>query len=143
MKTATFFATTITALFLGLSGTAMAADGHKGHDHEDKQGTQHGHDASPVHGGVVSVVKDVNYELVVRPDTMTLYITDHGKPVDTKNASATLTLLSASGKSEVKLTPAGSNLLQAKGNFQVSTGTKAVASVITGGKPQSVRFTLK
>ncbi len=96
-----------------------------------------------MHGGVVSVVNDVNYELVAKPDTMTLYIIDHGKPVDTKNASATLTLLSASGKSEVKLTPAGSNMLQAKGNFQIAKGTKAVASVMTEGKPQSVRFTLK
>lgn len=143
MKTATFLATTISVLALALSGTVMAADEHKGHEHEDKQGAQHAHDAKPTHGGVVSVVKDVNYELVAKPNTMTLYITDHGKPVDTKNASAALTLLSTSSKTEVKLTPAGGNLLQAKGNFQVSTGTKAVASVTTGGKPQSVRFTLK
>lgn len=143
MKTATFFSTATAVLALALSGTGMAADDHKGHDHKDKQGAQHDHDAKPVHGGVVSVVKDVNYELVAKPDTMTLYIIDHGKPVDTKNASATVTLLSASGKSEVKLTPAGSNMLQAKGNFQVAKGTKAVASVTTEGKPQSVRFTLK
>jgi hypothetical protein len=143
MKTVSFIATTLTAVALALPGTSLAADDHKGHDHEDKQGAQHAHDAKPAHGGVVSVVKDVNYELVAKPDTMTLYITDHGNPVDTKNASATLTLLSASGKSEVKLTPAGSNMLQAKGNVQVDKGAKAVALVKTGGKPQSVRFTLK
>lgn len=143
MKTATFVATTITVLSLASSGTVMAADDHKGHDHEDKQGAQHAHDAKPAHGGVVSVVKDVNYELVAKPDTMTLYITDHGKPVDTKNASATLTVLSASGKSEAKLAPAGGNLLQAKGNFQLDNGTKAVAVVTMGGKSQGVRFVLK
>ncbi|WP_334186804.1 hypothetical protein [Noviherbaspirillum sp.] len=119
----------LTALLLSLSTGAFASE-------KD-------HDAAPKYGGVVSVVKDVNYELVAKPDIITLYIIDHGKPVDTKNASATLTLLSASDKSEVKMTPAGENKLEAKGNFKVDKGTKVVASVTTGGKPQSVRFTLK
>lgn len=143
MKTVSLFSTTVAAAALVFSSTAMAADDHKGHAHEEKQGGQHTHDAKPTHGGVVSVVNDVNYELVAKPDTMTLYITDHGKPVDTKNASATLTMLSASGKSQVKLTPAGDNTLQAKGNFQVDKGMKAVAVVAMGSKLQSVRFVMK
>lgn len=144
MKLLKIASATIAALAMSVSGATLAADDHKGHDHDEKKGGEHAHDAKPVNGGIVSVVKDVNYELVATPDTMTLYITDHGKPVDTKGASATLTLLSASDKSEVKLTPAGDNKLQAKGSFKVEKGTKVVAAVGTGGgKPQSVRFTLK
>jgi len=143
MKLRNLASTTLATLALSVASTGIAADDHKGHNHDDKKGSKHAHDAKPAYGGVVSVVKDVNYELVAKPDTITLYINDHGKPVDTKDASATLTLLSASDKSEVKLTPAGENRLQAKGNFKVEKGTKIVASVNTGGKPQSVRFTLK
>ncbi|MEC4718434.1 hypothetical protein RY831_04705 [Noviherbaspirillum sp. CPCC 100848] len=132
----------IAVLALSTTHLATAADDHKGHSHDDKKGSEHAHDAKPAYGGIVSVIKDVNYELVAKPDTITLYVTDHGKPVDTKNASATLTLLSAADKSEVKLVPAGGNKLEAKGNFKVEKGTKVVASVTSGGKPQSVRFTL-
>ncbi|WP_151638593.1 MULTISPECIES: hypothetical protein [Noviherbaspirillum] len=143
MKLHKLASASIAVLALSLANLGLAADDHKGHNHDDKKGGEHAHDAKPANGGVVSVVKDVNYELVAKSDTLTLYITDHGKPVDTKDASATLTLLSASDKSEVKLAPAGENKLQAKGTFKVDKGTKVVASVTTGGKPQSVRFTLK
>lgn len=143
MKLFKLVSTAVAALILPFLNVAWAADDHKGHDHGEKKGSEHAHDAKPAYGGVVSVVKDVNYELVAKPDTITLYIADHGKPVDAKNASATLTLLSASYKSEVTLAPAGGNMLQAKGNFKVDKGTKVVASVTTAGKSQTVRFTLK
>lgn len=143
MKLRNLASSVLATLALSFAGAGIAADDHKGHNHDDKKGEEHAHDAKPAYGGVVSVVKDVNYELVAKPDTITLYVTDHGKPIDTKDASATLTLLSASDKSEIKLTPAGENKLQAKGSFKVDKGTKVVASVNTGGKLQSVRFTLK
>ena len=91
----------------------------------------------------MSVVKDVNYELVAKPDTITLYVNDHGQPVDTREASATLTLLSASDKTEVKLAPASENKLQAKGAFKMQPGTKVAGSVKVEGKAQNVKFTLK
>lgn len=128
---------------LSMSHIAVAADDHKGHDHDSKKSGAHAHEAKPQYGGMISVVKDVNYELVARPDSMTLYVSNHGKPVDTSDASATLTLLSASDKTEVKLAPAGENKLQAKGNFKVDKGAKILASVTVGGKPQNVRFALK
>ncbi|WP_420473663.1 hypothetical protein [Noviherbaspirillum sp. ST9] len=117
------------ALSLSMSQGVLASE----KDHDDK----------PRYGGVVSVVKDVNYELVAKPDSITLYVIDHGKPVDTKNASASLTLLSAAEKSEVKLAPAGENKLEAKGNFKVQPGTKVAGSVKIDGKLNSVKFTLK
>lgn len=143
MKLSKFTAAVAAVVTLSLSHIALAADDHKGHDHGDKKGKEHAHDAKPMYGGVVSVVKDVNYELVAKPDSITLYVADHGKPVDTKDASATLTLLSASDKTEVKLAPAGENKLQAKGVFKVQPGTKVAGSVKLEGKAQNVKFTLK
>ena len=89
-------AITVLAAFCAIH-QASAADDHKGHAHDEKPGQAHAHDVKPQHGGIVSVVKDINYELVAKADALTLYVTDHDQPVDTKNASATMTLLSASG----------------------------------------------
>jgi hypothetical protein len=126
-----------------MSATSFAADDHKGHDHEDKKGAAHAHDNKARFGGVVSVVKDVNYELVAKPDGLTLYVSDHGQPVDLKGASAKVMLLSASDKSETALAPAGDKL-EAKGSFKVGAGTKAVATVTLQGKSAAtVKFTLK
>ncbi|RJG05443.1 hypothetical protein D3870_04870 [Noviherbaspirillum cavernae] len=135
---------TVAVLAMSLTNIAAAADDHKGHNHDDKKGAEHAHDAKSVYGGVVSVVKDVNYELVTKPDTITLYVTDHGKPVDTKGASANLTILSSAEKSDVKLEPAGENKLQAKGSFKVQAGTKVAGNVKIGNQPaQSVKFSIK
>lgn len=129
---------------LAMSASAYAANDHKGHDHDKKNHAAHAEDAKPMYGGVVTQVKDINYELVVKPDTIALYVHDHGKPVDVKGAAATLTLLSPSDKVNVKLAPSSENKLEAKGNFKVTAGTKAVASVTMPGKPvTNVRFTLK
>ena len=80
---------------------------------------------------------------MAKVDSLTLYVTDHNQPVDTRNASATVTLLSASDKIEVKLLPAGGNQLRAQGTFKIQAGTKAVALVKLGDMSgQSVRFIL-
>lgn len=141
MKPSTVLSAFLFACFVNL---ASAAEDHKGHAHDEKPGQVHNHDAKPLHGGVVSVIKDINYELVAKTDSITLYVTDHNQPVDTRNASATVTLLSASDKTESKLLPAGGNQLRAQGAFNIQAGTKAVALVKFGDKPgQSVRFVLK
>lgn len=144
MKLSKLAAVLSAAVALSVSHIAVAADDHKGHDHDNKKGSEHAHDAKAQYGGVVTVVKDVNYELVGKPDSITLYINDHGKPVDTKGAMATVTLLSASDKADVTLMPAGGNKFEAKGVFKAGPGTKAVAKVTLAGKSaQNVRFTLK
>lgn len=102
------------------------------------------HDVTPMYGGVVTEVKDINYELVAKTDSITLYVTDHGKAVDTKNSTATMTLLSASDKTDIALMPSGENKLEAKGAFKIAPGTKAVVKIALDGKPaQSVKFKLK
>ncbi len=101
------------------------------------------HEHTPKHGGVVAETKDMDYELVAKPDVITLHVRAHGKAPDISQASAKLTLLSGKEKSEVTLAPAGDKL-QAKGNFQVAAGTKVVAVVTWAGKaPATARFTVK
>lgn len=132
----------LTAASAAIALSTQAADDHKGHDHDNKAAA-HAHDAKAAHGGVVSVVKDLNYELVAQPNTIALYVSDHGQPVDLKGASGKLTLLSAKQKIDVALAPAG-NRLEAKGSFPVTAGVKAMAVVaLPGQAPTTVKFTVK
>jgi hypothetical protein len=100
------------------------------------------HDHSPKHGGVVTEVKDMDYELVAKSSVVQLYLRDHGKKVDIPKATAKVTLLTGAEKQEVELKPAGDKL-EATGSFKVGPGTKAVAVVTVAGKPSTARFTLK
>jgi hypothetical protein len=121
----------LVSLCLTLSGAVMAADKH-----------DHGHEHKPLHGGVVVEVKDMDYELVVKPDAIRLHVRDHGKPVDVSKATAKVTLLAGSDKQEVDLKPTGDKL-EAKGSFRVVAGAKAVAQYSANGKTATVRFVLK
>jgi hypothetical protein len=123
---ALFAASTVSA-----QGTAAKGDGHA-------------HESKAAHGGAVTIVKDVNYELVAKADSLMLYVSDHGKPVSLSGASAEVTLLGAAGERiKVALAPAGDRLA-ATGKFNVAPGTKAVVQVaLAGRQPISVRFTLK
>ncbi len=99
-------------------------------------------DHKPVHGGVLTTVKDIDYELVASPTTLRLYVRDHGKAVDASKASAKLTLLTGAEKQEVDLKPAGDKL-EATGSFKVGPGTKVVAILTVAGKPTTARFIIK
>jgi hypothetical protein len=121
----------IAALALATTGAAFAADNHA-----------HGHEHKPLHGGLVVEVKDMDYELVARPDLLQLHLRDHGKAVDVSKVTAKLTLLSGTEKQQVELKPAGDKL-EAKGSFKVAAGTKVVAVVLTTGKYSTARFVLK
>jgi hypothetical protein len=128
MKTRSLLAT----LALTLAGAAFAAGDKHDHAHEHK----------PLHGGVVVEVKDIDYELVAKSSVVQLYLRDHGKAADVSKAVAKLTLLTGTEKQEVELKPAGDKL-EATGSFKVGPGTKAVAVVTIGGKPATVRFSVK
>ena len=120
----------IASALLALAGTGFAAE-------------THGHDAAPLHGGVMAEAAHLELELVAKADVVSLYVRDHGKPVSLQGASAKLTLLSGTEKSELQLTPAGERL-EARGAFKLAPGSKAVATVtLTGKKPIQVRFALK
>ena len=118
--------------------TRAAEKGHKedGHKHDDKAHKGH-------HGGVVSQVGHHEFELVARPDALTLHVSMDEKPVATKGGTASITLLGAD-KALAKLEPAGDNRFEAKGAFKVASGTKVLATVVLPGKrSEQVRFTIK
>lgn len=100
------------------------------------------HSHAPQHGGVVVEVKDMDLELVAKPDVLQLYLRDHGKPADVSKASAKVMLLNGTEKQEAALTPVGDRL-EAKGSFRIAAGTKALAQVTVGGKALSGRFEMK
>ncbi len=118
-------------LALTATGAAFAADNH-----------DHGHEHKALHGGMVVEVKDMDYELVAKSDSLQLHLRDHGKAVDISKASAKLTLLAGTEKQEVELKPAGDKL-EAKGSFKVAGNTKVVAVVSLAGKSSTARFVLK
>ena len=121
----------LAAVTLSISGLAFAAGGH-----------DHGHEHKSLHGGVVSEVKDMDYELVAKPDLIQLHLRDHGKPVDVSKANAKLTILVGADKQEVELKPVG-QALEAAGSFK-QANSKIVALVSVPGKaPATVRFVLK
>lgn len=120
----------LAAALIAMSGAAQAAD-------------QHGHEHKPLHGGIVTEAGHLEFELVAKADSLTLYARDHGKPVNAQGARAKLTLLSGTEQSEVQLAAAGDKL-QATGSFKVEAGTKVVAMVeFAGRKPSNVRFAIK
>jgi hypothetical protein len=103
-----------------------------------------GHDHTPKHGGVVTEANDLDFELVARADSLTLHVRDHGKALSMQGASARLTMLVGTERSEVQLAPSGTDRLEAKGAFKVGPGTKVVAAVtMPGRKTANVRFVLK
>ena len=99
-------------------------------------------DHKPMHGGVLTTVKDIDYELVANPTTLRLYVRDHGKAVDVSKASAKLTLLTGAEKQEVDLKPSDDKL-EAAGAFKVGPGTKIIAVISVGGRLSTARFVLK
>jgi hypothetical protein len=115
------------ALAVGaFSGAAVAKD-----DHTAK------------HGGIFVETKALDFEIVAKPDTIQVYVADHGKPVKLEGAKGKVTLLNGSEKTEVDLAPAGDKL-EAKGSFKVAKGTKGIALVTLAGKPAATaRFEVK
>lgn len=122
----------LAALSLGFCGLSFASGNH-----------DHGHEHKPLHGGIVSEVRDVDYELVARTDSIQLYVRDHGKPLDVSQATAKLTLLSGSKKQDVELKAAGDRM-EAKGSFKLAAGSKALVLISwPDGKTAAARFVLK
>jgi hypothetical protein len=101
------------------------------------------HSHEPKRGGVVIETKVGDIEIVAKPDSVQIYISDHGKPMKIEGAKARVTLLNGTEKTEADLTVAGDRL-EAKGNFKVTKGTKGIALVTLNGKsPVTGRFEIK
>lgn len=118
------------AVLIAMASHAHAADGH-------------GHAHAPVHGGILAESGPTEYELVAKPDAITLHAREKGKPVNVQGARAKLTILSSTEQAVVDLKPSNDRL-QAAGSFKVAPGTKIVATVeLQGRKPANLRFAIK
>ena len=103
-----------------------------------------GHDHGPKYGGVVRELHNVAYELVAKPDSLTLYVSDHGKPIATQGATAEAVIYAGNDKITVKLEPAGDNRMMAKGSFKVGVGVRVMLTATLAGKsPVKTTFKLK
>lgn len=104
----------------------------------------HAEHGQPAYGGIVAEAGAFQGELVARPAGLTLYVTDHGKPIPTQGASAKLVVLAGGQKVEAALAPAGDNRLEAAQPVPIAAGAKAVASVrLADGRAGALRFEVK
>lgn len=105
-------------------------------------GAGHGH--GPRHGGVVREVKGASYELVAKPDSLVVHVSDHGKPLATEGAQAKATIYAGAERSEVTLEPGAGGTLAAKGAFRTGVGTRVALVVrLKGQAEQKMTFNLK
>lgn len=87
------------------------------------------------HGGQVRMVQQYHYELVVKANEVSVYVTDHtGKRIDTQGATGTATLLTSKGKASVMLTPTGDNKMKGAGQFELAPDMKVVVSIALSGQ---------
>ena len=100
-----------------------------------------GGDHQPKFGGKVSETTTFELELVAKDKDLVLHITDHkGKKIDTKDASATATVMTGKLKETVKLSARADGTLQATANATFTAETKIVLSVSAAGKTEQTRF---
>ena len=100
-------------------------------------------DHKPRFGGGVVESKVGDLEIVAKPESIHIHISDHGKAVKLDGAKAKVTLLNGAEKSEADLVLVGDKL-EAKGAYKVAKGTKGVAIVTLAGKsPVTARFDIK
>ena len=94
------------------------------------------------HGGQLKMAGPYHLELVMKPGLAQVYVTDHGdKQIASQGGRGSVTVLSGGKKTVIKLAPAGGNLLQGKGSFEIKPDMKAVVSVMMPGQPaQQARY---
>jgi hypothetical protein len=100
-----------------------------------------GHELKPMHGGVIVEAKDIDIELVAKPDSLSLYLTDHSKPIPIDGGTAQLTVLIGSDKKDYELLPNGGRF-ELKGSFAIPKGAKAIAVIKIKSKVITARFNL-
>ncbi len=104
----------------------------------------HGDHLKPQFGGITAEADAFQVELVAKGAHITLYLSEHGAPVESSGASGKLIVLSGKIKEEVTLTPSGFQTLTAKLQSRPAKGAKAVVSITVPGRdPGTARFMLK
>ena len=94
------------------------------------------------HGGQLRMAGPYHYELVLKTNELTLYLTDHaGTKIASTGASGTAVVLSSKGKASIKLNPAGDNMIRGSGQFEAVPDMKiAVSIALPGQEAQQARF---
>ncbi|HWW70476.1 MAG TPA: hypothetical protein VN089_11090 [Duganella sp.] len=97
---------------------------------------------SPVanHGGIAQAVGETWLELVVRGDQVDLYLQDDGDDMASADVTGKITLVTAAGKREFVLKPAGGNKLEAKAPGAAKAG-KVLALLTMADKKTRVSTT--
>ena len=112
-------------LVLALGGTTLAL--------------AHG-EAVPQRGGILEVVGELDFELVVKADKIDLYVMNDGEEQSTESMSAVATIMDGDEKVKVDMVPAGINRLRASG-VTATSGSRVVTIVMMpDGKPIAVQF---
>jgi hypothetical protein len=82
----------------------------------------------PTHGGQVRMTEQNHVELVVKPDRMVVYVTDHeGRPRDLKNTTITAGI--GNGGVAQSLVPTGENTMELRGAFKLNKDTMVMVKV--------------
>jgi hypothetical protein len=97
---------------------------------------------SGAHGGQLRMAGGSHFEMVVKPDTLQIFVTDHaGNVTPVAGASGSATVLSGSTSQKITLIPKGDNLLEGPGTFAPGQATKAVVKIqLSGEEAQQVMF---
>lgn len=104
----------------------------------------HADHLKPQFGGITADAEVFQVELVAKGKQITLYLSEHGAPVESAGASGRLIVLSGKDKEDVALSPNGYQSLGATLKAKPARGAKAVASITVPGRDAgTVRFTLK
>ncbi len=98
--------------------------------------------ATANHGGIIQTVGETWLELVVKGDTLQLYLQDDGDDMPAAGISGKLTVVKGNAKSEFALKPAGGNLLEAKAPGAVKGG-KVLAVLTLDDKKTKVSTTFE
>ena len=108
------------------------------------QAWAHADHLKPQFGGVTAEADLFQLELVAKGGKVTIYVTEHGAPIETSDASGKLLVMSGKDKEEVVLTPNGYQSLGATLKAKPAHGAKAVATVtIPSRGTGTARFMLK
>ncbi len=98
----------------------------------------------PQFGGITADAGSFQVELVAKGSQITLYLTEHGAPVEAAGAGGKLSVQSGKGKEEVALVPLGYQTLSAKLKSRPARGAKVEASITPRGRETgTLHFTLK
>ena len=93
-------------------------------------------------GGITTMLKNRDYELVLKPTVVTVFVYQDEKPAATKGATGSITIMQGDKKTTLPLQPVGANAMEAKGSF--GSGGKAAATItLSGRKPQEITWALK